>query len=74
MQDSTYTLRDLMEAGLHLGHKVKKWNPKMSPFIYGEKNDIHIIDLRQTFTLLESALDFIQKIVSDEGKILFIGT
>ena len=43
-----FTLRDLLEAGLHLGHKKKKWNPKMSPYIYGSKNDLHIIDLRKT--------------------------
>ena len=47
--EGNYTLRDLISARLHLGHKTKKWNPKMAPFIYGSKNDVHIIDLRKTF-------------------------
>ena len=73
MQDN-YTLRDLLNARLHLGHKTNKWNPKMAPFIYGSENNVHIIDLRKTFDLLQNALDFVKKIVSNEGKILFIGT
>ena len=70
----SYTLRDLINAGLHLGHKTKKWNPKMSQFIYGSKNDLHIIDLRQTYTLLQRVLDFVKNIAENQGKILFIGT
>ena len=58
----SYTLRDLINAGLHLGHKTKKWNPKMSRFIYASKNDLHIIDLRQTYTLLQNVLDFVKNI------------
>ena len=73
MQDN-YTLRDLLNARLHLGHKTNKWNPKMAPFIYGSENNVHIIDLRKTFDLLQNALDFVKKVVSNEGKILFIGT
>ena len=71
---NNYTIRDLLDAGLHLGHKIKKWNPKMEPFIYGSKNSIHIIDLRKTYDLLENALEFIKKVVSNDGKILFVGT
>ena len=70
----SYTLRDLINAGLHLGHKTKKWNPKMSQFIYGSKNDLHIIDLTQTYTLLQRVLDFVKNIAENQGKILFIGT
>ena len=73
MQEN-YTIRDLIQAGLHLGHKTKKWNPKMKPYIYGSRNDLHIIDLRKTFLLLKDALEFIKGIAETEGKILFIGT
>ncbi len=73
MQEN-YTIRDLIQAGLHLGHKTKKWNPRMKPYIYGSRNDLHIIDLRKTFLLLKDALEFIKVIAETEGKILFIGT
>lgn len=73
MQEN-YTIRDLIQAGLHLGHKTKKWNPRMKPYIYGSRNNLHIIDLRKTFLLLKDALEFIKSIVEVEGKILFIGT
>jgi len=64
MQDN-YTLRDLLNARLHLGHKTNKWNPKMAPFIYGSENNVHIIDLRKTFDLLQNALDFVKKIAQE---------
>ena len=67
-------LRDLLEAGMHLGHKTNKWNPSMDKYIYGAQDDIHIIDLRKTFTLLNNALSFIENIVKNNGLILFIGT
>ena len=72
--DANYTLRDLLNAGLHLGHRKNKWNPKMNEFIFGIRNDLHIIDLRKTVTLLKEALDFVKKIASSDGRILFVGT
>ena len=55
MDSAKFTLRDLFEAGVHFGHRTRRWNPKMAPFIYGEKDGIHIIDLQQTVGLLASA-------------------
>jgi len=56
MDSSKFTLRDLFEAGAHFGHRTRRWNPKMSSFIYGEKDGIHIIDLQQTVSLLANAV------------------
>ena len=67
-------LRDLLDAGMHLGHKTNKWNPNMDKYIYGAQDDIHIIDLRKTFTLLNDAMSFIENIIKNNGLILFIGT
>jgi small subunit ribosomal protein S2 len=69
-----FKLRDLLEAGMHLGHKTNKWNPNMDEYIYGAQDDIHIIDLRKTVSLLNNALFFIESIVKNNGLILFIGT
>ena len=68
------SIKDLLEAGVHLGHKTFRWNPKMKQYIYGEKNSVHIIDLSQTIELLNKALFEIHKIVSNGGKILFVST
>ena len=68
------TLRDLFEAGVHFGHRTRRWNPKMAPFIYGEKDGIHIIDLQQTVGLLASATKAIKEVIELGGKILFVGT
>jgi len=68
------TIKDLLEAGVHLGHKTFRWNPKMKPFIFGEKNSVHIIDLSQTLELLNKALLEIHKCTSSRGKILFVST
>ena len=65
-------LRDLLEAGMHLGHKTNKWNPNMDKYIYGAQDDIHIIDLRKTFTLLNSALSFIENIIKNNGLVQFL--
>ena len=70
----SFKLRDLLEAGMHLGHKTNKWNPNMDKYIYGSQDSIHIIDLRKTFTLLNSALSFIDSTIKNNGLILFIGT
>ena len=69
-----YSLRQLLEAGVHFGHQTHRWNPLMDQYIYGSRNGIHIIDLTQTMTLLSTALDAIHKMVSKGGSILFVGT
>ena len=68
------SIKDLLEAGVHLGHKTFRWNPKMKQYIYGEKNSVHIIDLSQTLELLNRALIEIHKTVSNGGKLLFVST
>lgn len=71
---SVITMKQLLEAGVHFGHQTRRWNPKMAPYIYMERNGIYIIDLQQTVKKFEEAYDFI-KSVSAEGKgILFVGT
>ena len=70
----TVTISQLLEAGVHLGHKTLRWNPKMKKFIFGKKNSIHIIDLVQTLELTNSALEKMYKCVNDGGKILFVST
>ena len=68
------TIKQLLEAGVHLGHKTFRWNPKMSKFIFGSKESIHIIDLVQTLEMTNSALNEIHKCISGGGKILFVST
>ena len=68
------TIQQLLEAGVHLGHKTFRWNPKMSKYIFGSKNSIHIIDLVQTLELTKTALQGIHKCISSGGKILFVST
>jgi small subunit ribosomal protein S2 len=70
----TFTMRQLLEAGVHFGHQTRRWNPKMAPFIYGERGGIHIIDLQQTVPLLYAAMNAIKDVVSGGGRILFVGT
>ena len=67
-------IKQLLEAGVHLGHKTLRWNPKMKKYIFGEKNSIHIIDLTQTVTFFKTALNEIHKCVSRGGKILIVST
>ena len=67
-------IEDLLEAGVHFGHNVRRWNPKMKEYIYGVRNNIHIFDLRITLELFNSALIKIHETVSKSGKILFVGT
>ena len=67
-------IKQLLEAGVHLGHKTLRWNPKMKKFIFGEKNSIHIIDLTQTVEFLKNALVQTHKIISEGGKILIVST
>ena len=69
-----YTLKELLESGVHFGHQTHRWNPLMQEYIYGVRNGIHIIDLTQTFQLLDVALNYVQDTVSKGGSILFVGT
>jgi small subunit ribosomal protein S2 len=68
------TMRQLLEAGVHFGHQTHRWNPKMAPFIYGSRNNIHIIDLTQTVPLLHQALLAVSDTVAKGGRVLFVGT
>lgn len=68
------TMKQLLEAGVHFGHQTRRWNPKMSPYIYGERNGIHIIDLRQTVVQVAEAVDYARNLAVDGGSILFVGT
>ena len=68
------TIEQLLEAGVHFGHNVKRWNPKMGQYIFGVKNNIHIFDLRITLPLINSALVKLHEVASKSGKILFVGT
>jgi small subunit ribosomal protein S2 len=70
----TFTIKQLLEAGLHYGHQTRRWNPKMAPYIFGERNGIHIMDLQQTATMLSYALKVISDIVGNGGRVLFVGT
>ncbi len=69
-----FSLRQLLEAGVHFGHQKHRWNPRMEPFIYGDRNGIHILDLTQTVELLEQALVAVRETVAKGGSILFVGT
>lgn len=69
-----FTMRQLLEAGVHFGHHTKRWNPKMSPYIFGVRNGIHIIDLQQTMPMLYAALSAIREVTAAGGRILFVGT
>ena len=71
---SHITMKQLLEAGVHFGHQTRRWNPKMKPFIFGERNGIHIIDLQQTLHYFEIAYEFVVNLVAQGGKILFVGT
>ena len=69
-----FSMRQLLEAGVHYGHQTQRWNPKMGEYIYGDRNGIHIIDLTQTVPLLDTALNVIRETVAKNGRILFVGT
>ena len=74
MKLPSVTIKNLLEAGVHLGHKTFRWNPKMSKYIFGSKNSIHIIDLVQTLELISAALKNIHDCINTGGKILFVST
>jgi len=69
-----FTLRQLLEAGVHFGHQTHRWNPRMGQFIYGQRNGIHIMDLTQTVPLMDAALNVVRETVAKNGRILFVGT
>jgi len=68
------TMRELLEAGVHFGHRSRRWNPKMRPYIFTERNGIHIIDLQQTIRQMQVAYDFIRDTVAEGGTVIFVGT
>jgi small subunit ribosomal protein S2 len=70
----TFTMRQLLEAGVHFGHNTRRWNPKMEPFIFGVRNGIHIIDLQQSVPMLYAALNAARAVASEGGRVLFVGT
>jgi small subunit ribosomal protein S2 len=69
-----FSMRQLLEAGVHFGHQTHRWNPKMAPFIYGSRNNIHIVDLAQTVPMLHRALQQVSDTVAKGGRVLFVGT
>jgi small subunit ribosomal protein S2 len=68
------SMQQLLEAGAHFGHQTHRWNPKMKPYIFGERNGVHIIDLSQSVPLFARALDFVRQAAASGGKVLFVGT
>jgi small subunit ribosomal protein S2 len=73
-QSSAIGMRDLLEAGVHFGHQTRRWHPNMKPFLYGERNGVHIINLQYTLPRLRSALDFVRETVANGGKVMFVAT
>lgn len=69
-----FTMRELLEAGVHYGHRTMRWNPKMAPYLYGSRNGTHIIDLQQTAPMLHQALKKVNDVVKKNGRVLFVGT
>ena len=71
---SVVSMKQLLEAGVHFGHQTRRWNPKMAPYIFTERNGIYIIDLQKTVKKLEDAYMFVRSIAEDGGEVLFVGT
>ena len=74
MAGTLVTMQQLLEAGAHFGHQTHRWNPRMKPYIFGDRNGVHIIDLSQSVPLFARALDFVSQSVARGGKVLFVGT
>ena len=70
----SFSMRQMLEAGVHFGHSTRRWNPRMKPFIFGERNKIHILDLQQTVPMLHAALKALSEVTSRGGRVLFVGT
>jgi len=71
---SQFTMKQLLEAGVHFGHQTRRWNPKMAPYIFGQRNGIHIIDLQKTLRMANEAYVFMQHLAEAGGRVLFVGT
>ena len=69
-----YSMRQLLEAGVHYGHQTQRWNPRMAEYIYGDRNGIHILDLTQTVPMLDQALTVIRDTVAKGGRVLFVAS
>ena len=74
MSTSPMSMRQMLEAGVHFGHQTRFWNPKMAPFIFGERSRIHIVNLEKTLPMYNEAAEFIKRLVADGGTVLFVGT
>ncbi|QJE72770.1 30S ribosomal protein S2 [Aerophototrophica crusticola] len=70
----TFTMRQLLEAGVHFGHHTRRWNPKMAPYIFGVRNGVHIIDLEQTVPMMYRSMQAVRDVVAGGGRVLFVGT
>ncbi len=70
----TFSMRQLVEAGVHFGHNTRRWNPRMSPYLFGVRNGIHIIDLQQSVPMLHKAMQAVRDVVAGGGRVLFVGT
>ena len=68
------TMREMLEAGVHFGHQTRYWNPKMAPYIFGDRNKIHIVNLEKTLPLFEDALKYVRTLAANKGRIMFVGT
>ena len=71
---SVVSMKQLLEAGVHFGHQTRRWNPKMAPYIFTERNGIYIIDLQKTVRKLEDAYNYVRDLSADNGTLLFVGT
>ncbi|MBQ3390834.1 MAG: 30S ribosomal protein S2, partial [Clostridia bacterium] len=71
---SVVSMKQLLESGVHFGHQTRRWNPKMAPYIFTERNGIYIIDLQKTVKKIEEAYNFVRDVSADGGTILFVGT
>ena len=71
---SVTSMKQLLEAGVHFGHQTRRWNPKMAPYIFTQRNGIHIIDLQKTVGMVDDAYNEVSRIVKEGGTILFVGT
>jgi small subunit ribosomal protein S2 len=68
------TMRQMLEAGVHFGHQTRYWNPKMAPYIFGDRNKIHIVNLEKSLPLFEDALKYVRQLAANKGRIMFVGT
>jgi len=71
---SDVSMRQMLEAGVHFGHQTRFWNPKMAPFIFGDRNKIHILNLEKSLPMFDEAMNFISKLVANRGRVMFVGT